>query len=70
MVYTHPSEQQDVRVLESSSTHREVTANMPFTTTKNKKRGEKTHTDRCGNTPKQKCYAKASRIETKIQEVQ
>jgi hypothetical protein len=34
---------------------------------KNKKR-EKMHTDRCGNTSGQKCHAKGSRRETKIQQ--
>jgi hypothetical protein len=46
---------------------REVTANRPDIIIKNKKR-ENMHTDGCGNTIRQTCHAKGSRIETKMQE--
>jgi hypothetical protein len=48
-------------------TVREVTANRPDITIKNKKR-ENLHTDRCGNTRGQKCRAEGSGKEVKIQE--
>jgi hypothetical protein len=48
-------------------TDREVTANRPDIIIKNKKR-ENMHTDRCGNTRRQKCFAKGSGKEVKIQE--
>jgi len=47
-------------------TDREVTANRPDIIIKNKK--EKTCTDRCGNTCRQKCCAKGNGKEVKIQE--
>ena len=47
-------------------TDTEVTANRPDIIIKNKR--ENMHTDRCGNTHKQKFPAKGSRKETKIQE--
>jgi hypothetical protein len=53
--------------MESRGTDREVTANRPDIIIKTKKR-ENMHTERCGNTSKQKCHAKGSRKETKIQE--
>jgi hypothetical protein len=53
--------------VESSSTHKEVTANRPRIIIKNKKR-EKMHTDRCGNTYRQKCCVKGSGKEVKTQE--
>jgi hypothetical protein len=34
-----------------------------------KKKRENMHADRCGNTSRQKCHAKESREETKIQEL-
>jgi hypothetical protein len=48
-------------------TDREVTANRPDIIIKNKKR-ENMHTDRCGNTGRQKCCAKGSGKEVKTQE--
>jgi hypothetical protein len=48
-------------------TDREVTANRPGLIIKNKKR-ESIHTDRCGNTCRQKCRAKGSGKEVKIQQ--
>ena len=48
-------------------TDREVTANRPDIIIKNTKR-ENTHTDRCGNNRRQKCFAKGSGKEVKIQE--
>jgi hypothetical protein len=61
--YTHMSkpmyEEEDVSVVESSRTHREVTSNRPDIIIKNKKR-ENMHTDRCGNARRQKCCAKGS----------
>ena len=48
-------------------TDREVTANRPDIIIKNKKR-ENMHTDRCGNTRRQKCCAKGSGKEVKIQQ--
>jgi hypothetical protein len=49
------------------TTDRDVTANSPVIIIKKKKR-ENVHTDRCSNTRRQKCHAKGSRKETKIQE--
>ena len=46
---------------------REVIANRPDIVIKNKKR-ENMHTNRCGNTRGQKCCAKGSGKEVKIQE--
>ena len=59
----------DVTVLWNQAVHtdREVTANRPDIIIKNKKR-ENMHTDRCGNTCRQKCCAKGSGKEVKIQE--
>jgi hypothetical protein len=54
--------------VESSSTHREVTENRPDIIIQHKKR-ENMRTDRCGNTCRQKCRAKGSGKEAKIQEV-
>jgi len=48
-------------------TDREVTANRPDIIVKNKER-ENMHTDRCGSTRRQKCCAKGSGKEVKIQE--
>jgi len=45
----------------------EVTENRPDIIIKNKKR-ENIHTDRCGNTRRQKCCAKGSGKEVEIQE--
>jgi hypothetical protein len=50
----------------SSTPHTEVTANRTDIILKNKKR-ENMHTDRCGNTGRQKCCAKRSGKEIKIQ---
>jgi hypothetical protein len=47
-------------------TDREVMSKRPDIIIKNKK--EKTCTDRCGNTSGQKCHAKGSRKDTKIQQ--
>jgi len=48
-------------------TDREVTANRPDIIIKNKRR-ENMHTDGCGNSRRQKCCAKGSGKEVKIQE--
>ena len=48
-------------------TDRGVTANRPDIIIKNKKRGNM-HTNRCGNTRRQKCCAKGSGKEDKVQE--
>jgi len=60
-------EEGDVTVLWNQAVHtdREVTANRPDIPIKNKKI-ENMHTDRCGNTSRQKCCAKRSRKELKI----
>ena len=57
-----------VTVLWNQAVHtdREVTANRLVIIIKNKKR-EIMHTDRCGNTRRQKCCAKGSGKEVKIQ---
>jgi len=62
-------EEGDVTVLWNQAVHtdREVTANRPDKIIKNKKR-ETMHTDRCGNTRRQKCCAKGSGKFVKIQE--
>jgi len=62
-------EEGDVTVLWHQEVHtdREVTANRPDIIIKNKKR-ENIHIDRCGNTCRQKCCAKGSGKEVKIQE--
>jgi hypothetical protein len=52
--------------VELSSSHREVTANRPDIIIKNQK--EKTCTHRRGNTCRQKCCAKGTGKEVKIQE--
>jgi hypothetical protein len=59
-------EEGDVIVLWNQAVHtdREVTANRPDIIIKNKKR-ENMHTDRCGNTGRQKCCAKGSGKEVK-----
>ena len=59
----------DITVLWNEEVHtdKEVTANRPDIIIKNKKR-ENMHTDRCGNTCRQKCCAKGSGKEVKIQE--
>ena len=63
--YTHMPkpvfEEGDVTVLWNQEVHtdREVTANRTDIIIKNKKRGNM-HTDRCGNTCRQKCCAKGS----------
>jgi hypothetical protein len=64
-------EEGDVTVLWNQAVHtdREVTANRPDIIIKNKKRGGgNLHTDRCGNTGRQKCCAKGSGKEVKIKE--
>ena len=60
-------EKGDVTVLWNQAVHtdREVTANRPDIMIKKKKR-ENIHTDRCGNTRRQKCCAKGSGKEVKI----
>ena len=62
-------EEGDVTVLWNQvvRTDREVKANRPDIVIKNKKR-ENMHTDRCGNTHRQKCCAKGRGKEVKIQE--
>jgi hypothetical protein len=61
--YTHMPkpvyEEGDVTVLWNQAVHTdtEVTVNRPDIIIKNKKR-EDMHTDRCGNTRRQKCHAK------------
>jgi len=61
-------EEGDVTVLWNQAVHtdREVTANRPDIIIKTKR--ENMHTDRCGNTRRQKCCAKGSGKEVKIQE--
>ena len=63
-------EEGDVTVLWNQAVHtdREVTANRPDIIMENKKRRENVRTDRCGNTRRQKCCAKGSGREVKIQE--
>ena len=55
-------EEGDITVLWNQAVHtdREFTANRPDIIIKNKKE-ENMHTDRCGNTGRQKCCAKGSR---------
>jgi hypothetical protein len=53
---------------QSVHTDREVTANRSDIIIKNKKKRESMHTDRYGNTRRQKCCAKGSGKEVKIQE--
>jgi len=70
--YTHISKpvcEEDVTVLWNQAVHtdREVTANRPDIIIINKKT-ENMHTDRCGKTRRQKCCAKGSGKEVKIQE--
>jgi len=71
--YTHMPkpvcEEGDVTVLRNQAVHtdREVTANRPDIIIKNKKR-ENMHADRCDNIRRQKCRAKGSGKEVKIQE--
>ena len=62
-------EKGDVTVLWNQAVHtdREVTADRPDIIIKNKKR-ENMHTNRCGNTRRQKCCTKGSGKEVKIQE--
>jgi len=62
-------EEGDVTVLWNQAIHtdRKVRANRPDVIIKNKKR-ENMHTDRYGNTGRQKCCAKGSGKEVKIQE--
>jgi len=62
-------EEGDVTVLwnQAVNTDREFTANRSDVIIKNKKR-ENMHTDRCGNTRREKCCAKGKRKEVKIQE--
>ena len=63
-------EEGDVTVLWNQAVHtdREVTANRPDIIIKNKKKKENMHTDRCGNTRRQKSCAKGSGKEVEIQE--
>jgi hypothetical protein len=58
----------DATVLWNQAVHtdRNVTANMPDIIIKNKR--ENMYTDRCGNTRRQKCRAKGSGKEVKMQE--
>ena len=71
--YTHMPkpvyENGDVTLLWNQAVHtdREVTANRPDIIIKKDKR-ENMHTDRCGNTCRQKCCAQGSGKEVKIQE--
>jgi hypothetical protein len=71
--YTHMPkpvfEEGDVTVLWNQAVHtdREVTANRPDIIIKNKNR-ENMHTDGHGNICSQKCHAKGSRKQVKIQE--
>jgi len=62
-------EEGDITVLWNQAVHtdREFTANRPDIIIKNKKE-ENMHTDRCGNTHRQKFCAKGSGKEVKIQE--
>jgi hypothetical protein len=62
-------EEGDVTVLLNQAVHtdREVTANRPGIIIKKQKR-EDMHTDRCCNIRRQKCRAKGSVKEVKIQE--
>ena len=62
-------EEGDVTVLWNQAVHtdREVTANRPDIIIKNKKKRENMHSDRCDNTRRQKCCAKGSGKEVKIQ---
>jgi hypothetical protein len=57
-----------VRVVWNQSVHtdREVTDNRPHKITKRKR--ENAHTERCGSATGQKCHAKGSRKESKIQD--
>ena len=61
-------EQEDVRVVESSSTHRQRSYSKQARYNNLKQKRENMHTDRCGNTQRQKCPAKGSRKEATIQE--
>ena len=71
--YTHMPkplcEEGDVTVLWNQAVHtdRKVTVNRPDIIIKNNKE-KKMHTNRCGNTCRQKCCAKGSGKEVKIQE--
>jgi len=62
-------EEGDVTMLWNQAVHtdREVTANRSDIIIKKQKR-ENMHTDRCGNTSRQKCCAKGNGKEVKIQE--
>jgi len=64
-------EEGDVTVLWNQAVHtdREVTANKSDIIIKNKQIKENMHTDRCGNTRRQKCCAKGSGKKVKIQEL-
>jgi hypothetical protein len=53
--------------VESRGTYKEISYNKLARYNKKKKK-EKTHTDRCGNTCRQKCCAKGKGKEAKIQE--
>jgi len=72
--YTHVPkpmfEQEDVTVLwnQAVQTSREVTANRSDIIIKNKQEKNMRTDDRCGNTCRQKCRAKGSGKEAKIQE--
>ena len=63
-------EEGDVTVLWNQTVHteREVTANRPDIIIINKTKRENMHTYRCGNTNRQKYFAKGSAKEVKIQE--
>jgi hypothetical protein len=54
--------------VESSSTHRESSYSKKAGYNNQKQKRENMHTDRCGNTGRQKCCAKGSGKEVKIQE--
>ena len=69
--HTHPHrecENEDVTVLWNLGVHtdRKVTANRPIILKERKR--ENIYTSRCGNACGQKCHAKGSRQEAKIQE--
>jgi len=61
-----PMYEQEVLQNHAVYTDREVTANRPDIIIKNIKKNM--HTDRCGNTCRQKCCAKGSGNEAKIQD--
>jgi hypothetical protein len=62
-------EEGDVTLLWNQAVHtdREVTAKRPDIVIKNKKEKKNMHTNRCGNTGRQKCCAKGGGINNTIQ---